>query len=288
MTSKALTTMFFLLAVGVAGGALAGEPDPLDIFGQMVDERTIGGLDQDATEKLAKIMATPGLTNNSDKEHGFETNPLMNLEQECLLKAVEARTALVGLEQATADIEKWNTMLESGSMTEFEYWTHVTECQDYCAKVMVDAVNCYIDSAATRFRGIFLFDTGVGSYMPITKGDSASNGRTHDNERVMQQVVQTLKGIPTDHVLLEGRASSVGDDEANFRLSGTRSDAIRQELLGRGIPEDRIHYRWIGQGQPSYRPGLAAKYQITDKYSDFGQQTLNQSVTVYIFRPAGT
>ena len=85
--------------------------------------------------------------------------------------------------------------------------------------------------------------------------------------------------------MLEGRASRVGNAEANFRLSGHRSDAIRQELLNQGIPASRIHYRWIGEGEPYYRHGLSDKYQILDKYLEFGEQTMNQSVTVYVYRP---
>ena len=33
---------------------------------------------------------------------------------------------------------------------------------------------------------------------------------------------------------------------------------------------------------------MASKYQIADKFEAFGAQTLNQSVTVYIYQPKGS
>jgi outer membrane protein OmpA-like peptidoglycan-associated protein len=80
----------------------------------------------------------------------------------------------------------------------------------------------------------------------------------------------------------------VGNDAANFRLSGYRSNSVVSELEGAGIPSSRIHYRWIGEGEPYYKPWLVNKYQIRNKYDEFGGQTLNQSVTVYVFTPKST
>jgi hypothetical protein len=177
--------------------------------------------------------------------------------------------------------------LETGELSELEYWKQVMECKDYCSMIMQDAITCYVSAAASRFHGIFLFDTGVGAWQPVTVGDKASRGKTHDNERVMTTIVAALAGNPEDVVLLEGRASRVGNDYANFRLAGTRSAALREELIRRGVAEGRIHYRWLGEGEPYYRPALADLYGVRDQYDAFGQQTFNQSVTAYLYVPKG-
>ena len=277
-----------LVCIGFVFSTIASAQDTTDIFGDMLDDKVLN-LSEDATKDLADILATPGLTNNVDAENKGEVNALMGIgDKHCLAEAVLVRTAMVGKEQAEEDIAKWKKLLESGEMSEMAYWQHIIECKDYCAKVMVDAISCYQEEASKRFRGIFLFDTGVGTYQEVTQGDRASGGHTHNNERVMAQVVATLKANPGDHIMLEGRASRVGNDEVNFRLSGTRSEAIKDELVKRGVPLDRVHYRWVGVGEPHYRKGMAQQYQIYDKLQSFGQQTLNQSVTVYIYQPKGS
>jgi hypothetical protein len=288
MTPRTWTLPAGLLAVGVATATVARAQDTTDIFGDMLDQKVLG-LSEEATKDLADMLAKPGITNNTEAENKGEVNVLMGLgDKHCLTEAVLVRTAMVGKEQAEKDIAKWKKLLNSGEMSEMSYWQHITECKDYCAQVMVDAMACYQEEASKRFRGIFLFDTGVGSYQQVTQGDRASGGRTHNNERVMAQVVATLKANPGDHILLEGRASRVGNDEVNFRLSGTRSEAIKDELVKRGVPLNRVHYRWVGVGEPHYRTGMAKQYQIFDKFESFGEQTLNQSVTVYIYQPKGS
>jgi len=274
--------------VASVGTTMVHAQETTDIFGEMLQQRSLELSDQ-ATKDLADILAKPGLINNTEAEQKGEVNALMNLgDKHCLAEAVVLRTSMVGKAQAEKDIAKWKKLLDGGEMSEMAYWQHIMECKDYCAQVMVDAIGCYQEEASKRFRGIFLFDTGVGSYQQVTQGDRASAGRTHNNERVMAQVVATLKANPGDHIMLEGRASRVGNDEVNFRLSGTRSEAIKDELVQRGVPLDRVHYRWVGAGEPRYRLDMASKYQIADKFEAFGAQTLNQSVTVYIYQPKGS
>ena len=290
-TRRKRTAIVPLLALILASGAHAN--DDIDIFGDMLKEKALEGSDSEflspqAAQDFAAILNTPGLLNNDRSENNQESNTLMDIGgKHCLAEAVLLRTKMVGRAQAEKDIAKWKALLDKGELTEMGFWQKAVECKDYCAKVLVDTVDCYQNEASKRFRGIFLFDTGVGRYQEVTKGDRASQFKTHNNERVMKQVVATLKANPKDHIMLEGRASRTGNDEVNFRLSGTRSDSIQAELVRRGVPSSRIHYRWLGEGEPYYRREMAQKYQITDKFDAFGGQTLNQSVTVYIYQPAG-
>ena len=268
------------------GSNASAQQDPQDVFAEMLEESLAEDLGKQSTEDLVEIVNKPGMTNaTDDRLGGGEFNPLMSIDEDCLGEAIKVRTQMVGVEQAKRDIAMWQKKLENKEMSEYDFWKEVVQCKDYCAMIMIDTMSCYTDAAASRYRGIFMFDTGVAKYQAVTKGDRASGNRTHRNDATLRQIVAMMKASPKEHIMLEGRASPVGNDEANFRLSGHRSDSIRQELLNQGIAENRIHYRWIGEGEPQYRRTLARKYQIQDKYDHFGEQSLNQSVTVYVFLP---
>lgn len=267
--------------------ATAASPAARDAFGAMLDKEITKEAPKDLSNRdvaaLKEIVTYPGITGHGD-DQDKESNPLMKVE--CITEAIKIRTQMVGATQARSDIGKWQAKLASGAMSEGEYWKNILECKDYCAQIMVDALNCYVQSAARQYRGIFLFDYGVGDYQPQTTGDAHAAGRIHDNERVMTQLVANLAEHADEHVLLEGRASRNGDPVSNQRLSGKRSGAVKAELVRRGVPDSRIHFRWIGEGEPYFRLSLAQLYQIADKFEAFGQDTMNQSVTVYIFTPS--
>lgn len=276
------------LLVGLFGlGSVQAGTDGLDNWNEMfVEAAQEVRLSKTAERGLRRFVDTPGMSDTNDRsKSGGEANPLLQIDDPCIKEAIVMRTKMVGVEQAERDIAKWQKKLDNKTMTELQFWTEVAECKDYCTRILIDAMNCYTDAGARRFRGLILFDTGVASYQPTTRGDRASNWKSHPNRDTLRKTVNTLKADPKKHVLLEGRASRVGNDEANFRLSGHRADSVRNELLSAGIPAHRIHYRWIGEGEPYFRPWLVDKYQVRNLFDNYGIQTTNQSVTVYIYTP---
>lgn len=257
-----------------------------DSFGDAFDQKirsSAAGVAPQSQAQLVEVINHARVTNHSTEDNGKEVSLLMTLDEQCVQKAVAYHTARVGPKQAEADIALWTEKLRGGQMSEMEYWTQVMECKDYCAQIMVDALDCYVRAGATRFRGMFLFDYNIGDFQPVTQGDARSNFRKHNNERLLSALVEALKNNPGDQVMLEGRASRTGSDVSNFKLSGKRAGAVREELIRRGITDDRIHYRWIGEGEPYYRLSLAELYKVVDDYTSFGQDTMNQSVSIYIF-----
>lgn len=259
-------------------------------FGDMFDNKIRGaatGVSEVKQEELVAVLTQARVTNHNTEDNGKEVNLLLTMDDQCVEKAVAFHTARVGAQQAESDIAEWTAKMKGGAMSEMEYWNKVMECKDYCARIMVDALDCYVRAGAKRFRGMFLFDYGVGDYQAVTKGDARSNNKVHNNERLMTSLVAALEAHPEDHVLLEGRASRSGNDVSNFSLSGKRAGAIRDELLRRSINPERIHYRWIGEGEPYFRTGLADLYKVSEDYTNFGQDTMNQSVSVYIFPLGG-
>jgi outer membrane protein OmpA-like peptidoglycan-associated protein len=60
------------------------------------------------------------------------------------------------------------------------------------------------------------------------------------NPAVLDSDIQWLKDHPRIHFYVDGYASSRGDLSYNLALSQRRADWVKQTLLSRGIPENRI------------------------------------------------
>ena len=68
------------------------------------------------------------------------------------------------------------------------------------------------------------------------------------NPNILEDNVQWLKAHPRDRFYIEGYASSRGDLIYNLSLSQRRADWVKQTLISKGIPENRIVLA-VGWGQ---------------------------------------
>lgn len=68
------------------------------------------------------------------------------------------------------------------------------------------------------------------------------------NPNVLDDNVQWLKDHPRDRFYIEGYASSRGELIYNLALSQRRADWVKQTLISKGIPENRIVLA-VGWGQ---------------------------------------
>jgi chemotaxis protein MotB len=59
-----------------------------------------------------------------------------------------------------------------------------------------------------------------------------------------------LKAHPGLSALIEGHTDSAGPDEINLELSKARADAVRQALIERGVPAERLSAEGAGEGRP--------------------------------------
>jgi outer membrane protein OmpA-like peptidoglycan-associated protein len=59
-----------------------------------------------------------------------------------------------------------------------------------------------------------------------------------------------MRDYPERSVRIEGHTDSVGSDDLNQRLSERRADAVRDALMARGTPSERIRTRGFGETQP--------------------------------------
>jgi outer membrane protein OmpA-like peptidoglycan-associated protein len=77
--------------------------------------------------------------------------------------------------------------------------------------------------------------------------------------RALGRVLQGLARDPSREVLLRGHADPAGLPAYNFDLARRRADAVRQHLVKRGAPADRIVIEAVGAAEPlDPRPTRAA------------------------------
>jgi outer membrane protein OmpA-like peptidoglycan-associated protein len=85
--------------------------------------------------------------------------------------------------------------------------------------------------------GDILFETGKSMLMP---------GAMHS----IDILVDFLKKYPERNVLIEGFTDSRGGETYNLGLSQRRADSVRDALIGRGIPAERITAKGYGERFP--------------------------------------
>jgi outer membrane protein OmpA-like peptidoglycan-associated protein len=127
----------------------------------------------------------------------------------------------------------------------------VTDDRDQCpataAGVSVDPKGCPSVFQAGKplvLKGVN-FQTGKATLLPASQG-------------VLDQVAQSLVDNPDVNVEVAGHTDNSGSDAANLRLSQARADAVRQYLIGKGVPADRITAKGYGEANPVANNATAA------------------------------
>jgi K(+)-stimulated pyrophosphate-energized sodium pump len=82
-----------------------------------------------------------------------------------------------------------------------------------------------------------LFETGSATLKPESKE------QLHD-------VAEILKAYPTCTVKIGGYTDNTGDPAANVDLSRARATSVLNELVGEGIPAERLSAEGYGQSNP--------------------------------------
>lgn len=83
--------------------------------------------------------------------------------------------------------------------------------------------------------GSVLFVTGKSELLPIAR---------EKLDAVAKALTELNSG---ETVLIEGHTDSQGSDSANLALSQARADSVREYLISRGVPQDKV--RSIGRGE---------------------------------------
>jgi outer membrane protein OmpA-like peptidoglycan-associated protein len=105
--------------------------------------------------------------------------------------------------------------------------------------------------------GDVLFATG--------KADVAAGGL-----RSIDKLAEFLKKNPNRNLLIEGHTDNTGNEDFNLKLSQQRADAVRDQLVSRGVAPERITTK-----------GYGPKYPAVDNDSAAGRQQ-NRRVEVLV------
>ncbi|MFO1469331.1 MAG: OmpA family protein [Steroidobacteraceae bacterium] len=97
--------------------------------------------------------------------------------------------------------------------------------------------------------GDVLFDTGKSQLKP-------------GGARKLDPLAEFLESHSNRRVQIDGFTDSVGSDSLNEALSQRRADAVKSELVGRGIDEGRIGTRGYGKAFPVASNGTTAGRQL--------------------------
>ncbi len=212
-------------------------------------------------------------------------NPM--LSQSCQRKAmsfsVERLAQAMGLEddaaalQAAAEhIQGHLDDLAGGPDGRIDYATYLREvanCRAFCGPLVAQLMECHVLSVARHEHGIVLF--------PINRHQV--DGRYLDDGGLISEVGQSLAARPDKRALLVGRASRIGDLRYNRRLAGLRTLEVKDQLMARGVAEDRIHALWFGWEPPQIDGDVAREYGFEELYQEQGDHAVNQSVVVVLF-----
>ena len=69
--------------------------------------------------------------------------------------------------------------------------------------------------------------------------------------RVLDEAVTALRQDPTLRVTIEGHTCNIGTAEYNLALGDRRATAVRDYLVSRGVPMDRLQTTSYGEERPN-------------------------------------
>ena len=78
------------------------------------------------------------------------------------------------------------------------------------------------------------------------------------SHKSLDGVADIMKQNPSYRIAIGGHTDNTGGDELNQKLSESRANAVKEYLLGKGIPEDRISATGFGETKPVADNGTAA------------------------------
>lgn len=96
-----------------------------------------------------------------------------------------------------------------------------------------------------------------------------------EGRRALDDLYERLKGVDVELVLIVGHTDSIGTDAYNMRLSQRRANSVRNYLVSKGLPANRIRTEGRGESQP-----------IADNKTDEGRAR-NRRVEVQINQRGG-
>lgn len=182
------------------------------------------------TVQLAEVTAQQRKTED-------EVEQLRVEQHEFLLKAQvrEANQARKEAEQARAELEQYRTREQQEEITRAQ--RRGEDLEQELARLRQTPQQRTLMAEMTLGQGGILFETGRAVLMP-------------GSMLAIDKLASYLQRNPNLQIVIEGHADSTGTAERNQELSQRRADAVATALQSRGISQDRILARGLGQAFP--------------------------------------
>jgi outer membrane protein OmpA-like peptidoglycan-associated protein len=209
-------------------------------------------------EKRAEIASLNGATTKAEQDVqqlSKDTAAIVAQKRERELKAarLEAETKSREADQARAAAEARAREAEAAVKAREAEQMRVAAL----SKELSDLKAKQTDRGVVLTVGDVLFATG--------KADIASGSQQN-----IDRLADFLKKYPNRNLLIEGYTDNTGSVDANVKLSQQRADAVRDLLVSRGIPPQRITTK-----------GYGPKYPLVDNTSAAGRQQ-NRRVEIVV------
>jgi outer membrane protein OmpA-like peptidoglycan-associated protein len=223
-------------------------------------------------EKKAQIASLAGASRKAEQDAqqlSKETSDVILQKRERELRAARSEAEAKGREadQARAAAEarlrdaeaKARDAEQARAQVEAEARARATEQARSAAltRELSDLKAKQTDLGIVLTVGDVLFATG--------KAEVAAGGL-----RSIDQLAGFLKKNPNRNLLIEGHTDNTGNEDFNLKLSQQRADAVRDQLVSRGIAPERITTK-----------GYGPKYPAVDNDSSAGRQQ-NRRVEVLV------
>ena len=223
-------------------------------------------------EKKAQIASLAGASRKAEQDAqqlSKETSDVILQKRERELRAARSEAEAKGREadQARAAAEarlrdaeaRARDAEQARSQVEAEAKARAAEQARSAAltKELSDLKAKQTDLGIVLTVGDVLFATG--------KAEVAAGGL-----RSIDKLAEFLKKNPNRNLLIEGHTDNTGNEDFNLKLSQQRADAVRDQLVSRGIAPERITTK-----------GYGPKYPAVDNDSSAGRQQ-NRRVEVLV------
>jgi outer membrane protein OmpA-like peptidoglycan-associated protein len=113
---------------------------------------------------------------------------------------------------------------------------------DVTAGGFVDTLTTFLNSRDVTLNRSFTFDE--------LQFDPGSANLSPISHAQLEQLAAVLKAYRTVLISVAGHTDNAGDASANLRLSGQRAAAVKQALVGRGVPATRVTDEGFGSERP--------------------------------------
>ena len=202
---------------------------------------------------LASVTGATGKTEHSMDQLRKETSDVLLQKRDRELKVARTET-----DSKAREAEQWRRVAEARAR---DAEARAREAEQ--GRKADEAEHAKAAALANELANLKAQQTDRG--MVLTVGDVLfAPGKAEVGpgaQRSIDKLADFLKAYPKRNVLIEGHSDNVGDEGFNLKLSQQRADAVRDQLVTRGVAPQRIRTKGYGPKFPVVENDSAAGRQ---------------------------